>query len=176
MGTVAAGVRETMAAIGMLGNRSAMRTPVDDFPELGVGTSSTHDQVTVAGLLTGSDVDELVRIGKDADFTQMNSTRRGLAELAHIDPDKPGDQITETDIHDAVLARYQLLSTAPSRVVVVSLDDAAMAKERPNMPGTVGVYPNWRWALPQPVEQVMTSKLAAELAAEMNETRQLRQG
>ncbi|MCL1840963.1 MAG: 4-alpha-glucanotransferase, partial [Propionibacteriaceae bacterium] len=156
MGTVAAGVRETMAAIGMLGNRSAMRTQVDDFPELGVGTSSTHDQVTVAGLLTGSDVDELVRIGKDADFTQMNSTRRGLAELAHIDPDKPVDQITDADIHDAVLARYQLLSTAPSRVVVVSLDDAAMAKERPNMPGTVGVYPNWRWALPDPVEQVMT--------------------
>jgi len=171
MGTVAAGVRETMAAIGMLGNRSAMRTNVDDFPELGVGTSSTHDQVTVAGLLTGADVDELNRIGKDADFTQIANTRRGLAELAQIDPDKPADAITDRDVHDAVLARYHLLSHAPSRVVVVGLDDAAMVRERPNMPGTVDVYPNWRLALPRPVEDVMTSPLAHDLVRLMNEAR-----
>jgi len=170
MGTVAAGVRETMAAIGMLGNRSAMRTNVDDFPELGVGTSSTHDQVTVAGLLTGADVDELNRIGKDADFTQIANTRRGLAELAQIDPEKPGADITVDDIHNAVLARYQMLAHAPSRVVVVSLEDAAMVRERPNMPGTVGVYPNWRLALPQPVDDVMGSPLAKALVALMEES------
>ena len=171
MGTVAAGVRETMAAIGMLGNRSAMRTSVEDFPELGVGTSSTHDQVTVAGLLTGADVDELTRIGKDADFTQIANTRRGLAELAQIDPDKPVSEITEQDIHDAVVARYQRLAQAPSRVVVVSLDDAAMVCERPNMPGTVDVYPNWKIALPRPVEDIMASPLANDLVALMNEAR-----
>ena len=171
MGTVAAGVRETMAAIGMLGNRSAMRTSVQDFPEIGVGASSTHDQVTVAGLLTGSDVDELNRIGKDADFTQIANTRRGLAELAQIDPDKPVDEITQRDVHDAVVARYKMLADAPSRVVVVSLDDAAMVRERPNMPGTVGVYPNWCLALPSPVDDVMTSPLAQDLVRLMNGAR-----
>ncbi|MCL2490564.1 MAG: 4-alpha-glucanotransferase, partial [Propionibacteriaceae bacterium] len=163
MGTVAAGVRETMAAIGMLGNRSAMRTNINDFPELGVGTSSTHDQVTVAGLLTGADVDELNRIGKDADFTQIANTRRGLAELAQIDPDKPGADITPDDIHDAVVARYQMLAHAPSRIVVVGLEDAAMVRERPNMPGTVDVYPNWCLALPEPVDKVMASSLSVDL-------------
>ena len=167
MGTVAAGVRETMAAIGMLGNRSAMRTSISDFPELGVGTSSTHDQVTVAGLLTGADVDELNRIGKDADFTQIANTRRGLAELAQIDPDKPATDITPDDIHDAVVARYQMLAHAPSRIVVVSLEDAAMVRERPNMPGTVDVYPNWCLALPDPVDKVMASSLSADLVTLM---------
>ena len=171
MGTVAGGVRETMAAIGMLGNRTAMRTSVTDFPELGVGTSSTHDQVTVAGLLTGADVDELNRIGKDADFTQIANTRRGLAELARVDPDKPASEITEQDVHDAVIARYQLLSNAPSRVILVSLDDAAMVRERPNMPGTVGVYPNWCLALPRPVDEVMDSTLATDLVTLMNDAR-----
>ena len=171
MGTVAAGVRETMAAIGMLGNRSAMRTNVDDFPELGVGTSSTHDQVTVAGLLTGADVDELNRIGKDADFGQIANTRRGLAELAQIDPDKPASDITESDIHNAVIARYQMLAQAPSRVIVVSLDDAAMVRERPNMPGTVGIYPNWCLALPCPVDEAMSSVLANDLVDLMNGAR-----
>lgn len=167
MGTVATGVRETMAAIGMLGNRSAMRSGIEAFPELGVGTSSTHDQVTVAGLLTGADVDELNRIGKDADFTQIANTRRGLAELAGIDPDKPRDEIVDEDIHEAVVARYQMLAHAASRVIVVSLDDAAMVRERPNMPGTVGVYPNWKLALPSPIDQVMASPLAADLVSLM---------
>jgi len=171
MGTVAEGVRETMAAIGMLGNRSAMRTGVTDFPELAVGTSSTHDQVTVAGLLTGADVDELNRIGKDADFTQIANTRRGLAELAQVDPDKPTSEITPDDVHDAVIARYGILAQAPSRVILVSLDDAAMVRERPNMPGTVGVYPNWCLALPRPADEVMDSKLAVDLVSLMNEAR-----
>ena len=171
MGTVAEGVRETMESIGMLGNRSAMRTSVSEFPRLGVGTSSTHDQVTVAGLLTGSDVDDLNRIGKDADFGQIARTRRGLAELAHIDPDKPLSSITIEDVHDAVIERYRLLSSAQSIMVVVSLDDAAMVKERPNMPGTVGIYPNWRLSLPRPVDDIMDSPMSRDLVALMNETR-----
>ena len=59
MGTVAPGMRETMHGIGMLSNCSAVRTPIADFPELALGTSSTHDQVTIAGLLTGADAAEL---------------------------------------------------------------------------------------------------------------------
>ncbi|MDR0436560.1 MAG: 4-alpha-glucanotransferase [Propionibacteriaceae bacterium] len=171
MGTVAAGVRETMAIIGLLGNRSAMRTPVSDFPELGVGTSSTHDQVTVAGLITGSDVDDLHRIGKGADFTQIANTRRGLAELARIDPEKPVADITDDDIHAAVVARYRLLAAAPSRVVLVTLEDAAMVRERPNMPGTTGVYPNWCLALPRRVDEVMRSPLARALVEVMGTRR-----
>ncbi|MCL2783793.1 MAG: 4-alpha-glucanotransferase, partial [Propionibacteriaceae bacterium] len=130
-----------------------------------------HDQVTVAGLLTGTDVDELNRIGKDADFMQIANTRRGLAELARIDPDKPTCTISEQDVHNAVVARYQMLAHAASRVIVVTLDDAAMVCERPNMPGTVDVYPNWRLALPRPVDEVMASSLAGDLVALMNEAR-----
>jgi 4-alpha-glucanotransferase len=171
MGTVAAGVRETMSVIGLLGNRSAMRTAVPDFPELGVGTSSTHDQVTVAGLITGADVDDLNLVGKGAGLLQLTNSRRGLAELARIDPDKPTSAITDEDIHAAVIARYRMLASAPSRVVLVTLEDAAMVRERPNMPGTVGTYPNWCLALPRRVDDVMRSQLARDLVAVLNETR-----
>lgn len=171
MGTVAEGVRETMASIGMLGNRSGMRTPISEFPVLGVGTSSTHDQVTVAGLLTGSDVHDLRRIGKNADWTQIAHTRRSLAEMAHIDPDRPEDSMTESDVKAAVMSRYRLLSDAGSVMVVVNIDDAAMVPERPNMPGTVTTYPNWRFALPRPVDDIMTSELAEDLVRLMHEDR-----
>ncbi len=90
----------------MLGNRSGMRTPISEFPVLGVGTSSTHDQVTVAGLLTGSDVRDLKRIGKNADFAQVEQTRRAMAEMAHIDPNRPVDSMTASDVKAAVMSRY----------------------------------------------------------------------
>ena len=171
MGTVAEGVRETMESIGMLGNRSGMRTPIAEFPLLGVGTSSTHDQVSIAGLLTGSDVADLKRIGKNADWAQVNRVRRAAAELAHINPDRDPATLTERDIRAAVLARYRMLSDAPSVMVVVNIDDAAMVAERPNMPGTVDTYPNWRIALPRPVDDIMTSDLATDLVHLMHEDR-----
>ncbi|WP_316669750.1 4-alpha-glucanotransferase [uncultured Propionibacterium sp.] len=171
MGTVPPGVRESMADIGMLANRSAMRADTDDFPELGIGTSSTHDQVTVAGLITGSDVEDLRRIGKNADWDQIERTRRSLAEEAGIDPGKPGGRISDREIHDAILARYRRLGNAPSRVVLAVLNDAAMVRERPNMPGTVGVYPNWRLALPEPVGRVMRSPMAHDLVQLLSENR-----
>lgn len=171
MGTVAEGVRETMESIGMLGNRSGMRTPIAEFPVLGVGTSSTHDQVSVAGLLTGSDVRDLKRIGKNADWSQVERTRRELAEMAHIDPDRPVSSMSEADVKAAVISRYRLLSDADSVMVVVNIDDAAMVAERPNMPGTVDTYPNWRIALPRPVDDIMTSELAEDLVKLMHEDR-----
>lgn len=171
MGTVAAGVRETMDEIDMLGNRSAMRTPTHEFPVKSMGVSSTHDQVTIAGLLTGHDVAELRRVGKDADFEQVERVRRALCELAHIDPDKPLDEITDEDIHRAVLERYRMVSHAPSVVVLATLDDAAGVPERPNMPGIVDGYPNWRIALPQPVEYLLEEPLATDLVAVLAEDR-----
>ncbi len=171
MGTVAAGVRETMADIGMLGNRSGMRTPIDDFPLLGIGTSSTHDQVSVAGLLTGSDVADLKRIGKNADWAQTEHTRRTLAELAHIDPEREPAAMTTADVKSAVTARYRMLSHADSIIIVVNIDDAAMVAERPNMPGTVDSYPNWRIALPGFVDDIITSPLADDLVQLMHESR-----
>lgn len=160
MGTVAAGVRETMTSIGMLGNRSAMRTSPHDFPECSLGASATHDQVTVAGLLSGSDADDLLRIGKEADFEHIRRNRRALAELAHLDPDAP---VGRPEIEAGVLAQYKRVSSAASRIVVASLDDAAGVRERPNMPGTVNQYPNWRIALPEPIEDVLAAPLAREL-------------
>ena len=171
MGTVPAGVRESMTDIGMLANRSAMRVDTDDFPELAIGTSSTHDQVTVAGLITGSDVEDLRRIGKSADWDQIERTRRELAVDAGVDPGKPGRRIGEQEIHDAIMARYRRLGSAPSRVVLAVLDDAAMVRDRPNMPGTVGVYPNWRLALPEPVDRTMRSPMARDLVQLLSENR-----
>ncbi|MFZ2624097.1 MAG: 4-alpha-glucanotransferase [Propionibacterium sp.] len=171
MGTVPSGVRRSMRDIGMLANRSAARVPPADFPVLCVGTSSTHDQATLAGLLTGFDAEQLRMIGKRTDWHAVDQTRRAVAELAGIDPDKPPEQVTRDEISRAVLARHQALADSPSRIVLVSLEDAALVRARPNIPGTVGSYPNWCIALPESVDEILTGLLAGELASTLRERR-----
>ena len=161
MGTVADGVRETMAEQGMLGYRAALRLPVDQFPEAAMGASSTHDQATVAGTLTGSDVEDLRRIGKAANFVQLDGVRRELAAAAGVDPDGP---IGPDEVARAVRAQYARLSACAARVVLASLDDAGAVAERPNMPGTVTTWPNWCLGLPRPVEDLLAEPLAREVA------------
>lgn len=161
MGTVADGVRETMAEYGMLGYRAALRLPVDQFPEDVMGASSTHDQATVAGTLTGSDNDDLRRIGKNADFEALERVRRELADFAGVDLDAP---IGRAEVEKAVVAQYTRLSQSRARVVLASLDDAGGVAERPNMPGTVTEWPNWCIALPQPVDELLAEPLARRVA------------
>ncbi|GAA2724180.1 4-alpha-glucanotransferase [Cellulomonas aerilata] len=161
MGTVADGVRETMAEQGMLGYRAALRLPVDQFPEAVMGASSTHDQATVAGTLTGSDMEDLRRIGKAADFTQLAGVRQELATAAGVDLTQP---VGADEVARAVRAQYGRLSECAARVVLASLDDAGAVAERPNMPGTVTTWPNWCLSLPVPVEDLLESPLAREVA------------
>jgi 4-alpha-glucanotransferase len=162
MGTVADGVRETMAEQGMLGYRAALRLPVDQFPEGVMGASSTHDQATIAGTLTGSDVEDLRRIGKAADFAQLAGVRQELATAAGVDLSQP---IGPDEVARAVRAQYSRLSNCAARVVLASLDDAGAVAERPNMPGTVTAWPNWCLSLPRPVEDLLDEPLARDVAA-----------
>ncbi len=164
MGTVADGVRETMADQGMLGYRAALRLPVDQFPEAAMGASSTHDQATVAGTLTGSDMDDLRRIGKAANF----GAARGRPPRARRPP--PASTSTRPSVRSrssaAVRAQYARLSACAARVVLASLDDAGAVAERPNMPGTVTTWPNWCLGLPLPVEDLLAAPLAREVAGD----------
>jgi 4-alpha-glucanotransferase len=160
IGTVAEGVRETMASIGMLGYCTETGARSAGNPEGTVGATGTHDQATIAGTLTGSDQREMVRMGKAFDAAEIERTRDELCQQAGIDPSQ---SIGPDGIRAAVLAQYQALAGCPSRVVLATLDDAAGVAERPNMPGTVDEYPNWRISLPAPVEEVLAAPLAQEV-------------
>jgi 4-alpha-glucanotransferase len=48
------------------------------------------------------------------------------------------------------------LATSGSRLVSVTLDDGLGVEERPNIPGTIDERPNWRIALPSPLEVILT--------------------
>jgi 4-alpha-glucanotransferase len=65
---------------------------------------------------------------------------------------------------DVIEKAYRLLARAPSRLVALTLEDVAGARERPNRPGTTAPS-NWSRRLPLTLEQLRRSRRARVLAS-----------
>lgn len=133
-------------------------TPTSRWADAAMAAVTTHDLPTVAGVVTGSDLQAQRRLGMQPN----EESSAGL--LAKIDACAGAD----AGPLEATLAVYRDLAQAPCALLTVSLDDALAVEERPNMPGTVDEWPNWRLALPQPLEQIRTAELPARIAGTMN--------
>src|SRR5689334_490410 len=158
LGTVEEGVRERLAACGILSYRVAWfeERPPAHYPELAMAAVETHDLPTIGGLWTGADVAELRRLGLVDSDTALDFTRERLAQLAAL-----GDSAAVVDVIEATHAR---LAEAPSLLVTATLDDALAVTERPNVPGTSFERPNWSLALPQPLEALESAPLPQRIA------------
>ena len=63
---------------------------------------------------------------------------------------------------------YEDLAEAPCSLLAVSLEDVLQVRERPNMPGTTDEWPNWRRALPVPLETVEQLELPRSVASRLS--------
>lgn len=158
LGTVEGGVREELAVQRMLSYRLMYFEPAHprDFPEMALSGVTTHDLATVAGLWTGSDVASARAAGIETNEPGMHALRDKIAREAHIPAQAPPEV--------AIEKTYAALASAPSRVILATLDDALAVVERPNMPGTTTAWPNWSLALPLPLEEIEEQELPRRLA------------
>jgi 4-alpha-glucanotransferase len=113
-----------------------------------VAAIGTHDLPTVAGIWTRTDPEPRLHYLRDK---AMQLT--GLPEQANP--------------VDVAVALYGKLARGATRIVLASLEDALGVPERPNMPGTVHEFPNWRLALPSNLEQIVTSEGVWRIVREM---------
>ncbi|MET9831415.1 4-alpha-glucanotransferase [Streptomyces sp. NPDC006385] len=154
LGTVERGVREQLAARGVLG------TSVQRFEYLGgsegrqgplppeqwrtncLATLTTHDLPTTAAWLSGEHVDLRARLGlltrpEPKEKAEAAAERDGwLAELRRLGllPDADGE----------IVALHRFLTRTPSTLLGVWLPDATGDRRPQNLPGTADVHPNWR--------------------------------
>lgn len=158
LGTVGPGVREAMADRAILSYRVLWfedGSP-DDWPDQSMAAVTTHDLPTVAGLWTGADLAEQQRhlpgrteqLERSRDLLLQRLRSAGLA--------------SSSTPEQAVLAAHRLLATAPSTLVCATLEDAALAEQRPNLPG-VSNRPNWCLPLPLTIEEIVESATARSL-------------
>ncbi|WP_228942824.1 4-alpha-glucanotransferase [Nocardioides sp. Leaf374] len=151
LGTVEPGVREALAERDVLTYRVLWFEDEEPatWPTSALATVTTHDLPTVAGLWTGSDVEDQLA-SSDMDPAAVRAGREELRErlLRHdaLAPDDGPDR--------AVAAAYERLAQAPCLMLSLSLEDALGEERRPNVPGTTE-RPNWCLPLPLAVEDLV---------------------
>lgn len=130
LGTVEAGVPETLRANGILG--SAVLWFEDgrpaDYPVDAFASVTTHDLPTARGVWTD-----------DARGAEQATVLRLLREEGLVGEDPSVDEL--------VVAMHAFVARTPSLLVAVALGDAVGDPRQPNMPGTTDEYPNWRLPL-----------------------------
>jgi 4-alpha-glucanotransferase len=157
LGTVEEGVRERLAAHAILSYKVVWFEPEPPvrFPRLALAAVTTHDLPTIAGLWTGVDVEQLRAAGVEPNERGLADMRARLGAMIDLGPDAPVPRVVE--------ATHELLAEAPSAVVTVTLEDALLVSERPNIPGTT-VPTNWSLALPKPLEEIEADPVALRVA------------
>ena len=150
LGLVEAVVRRHLRRIGSLSYRllwfetAAFR----QWPLDAAASVTTHDLPTVAGIWTRADPEQRLHHLRD----------RLVATTGLADDSSPVD---------VAVAAYSALASCRSRIVLATLDDALGVEERPNIPGTTSERPNWRLALPQPLEEIARADGVLRIAAAM---------
>jgi 4-alpha-glucanotransferase len=118
------------------------------WPHDAVAAVGTHDLPTVAGIWTRSEPEH-----------RLHHLREKLVGMTHLPDDTPPV--------DVAVAVYRRLARGRTRMVLVSMEDALGVHERPNVPGTIDEFPNWRLALPASLEEIEQAEGIVRIAGEM---------
>jgi 4-alpha-glucanotransferase len=158
LGTVEEDTRRALAARSILSYRLLWfeRTAPRQYPEQALAAITTHDLPTVAGLWTDSDLEVQHELGLSPNEAGTREIKARVRRMTRSDGATPAREI--------VARVHESLAKAPCRILTATLDDAMAVEERPNMPATNDEWPNWRLALPQPIEALKTNRLAARIA------------
>jgi 4-alpha-glucanotransferase len=106
---------------------------------------------------TGADLEDQRTAGMSPNVEGERAVRDRLRQATGAADGAP--------VEEVVVGAYRALASAPSQVLIATLEDAAGVAQRPNMPGTVDEWPNWSIPLPAPVEDVLDGEQAAAIAA-----------
>jgi 4-alpha-glucanotransferase len=158
LGTVEDEAREQLSQKKILSYRLLWFEKVapSKFPERALAAATTHDLPTIAGLWSGHDLDAQKRLGLSPNEEGTREIRERIKHLTRSAETTPIDEV--------IVRVHEALGRAPSRIVTATLDDAMGVEERPNMPATTDEWPNWRLALPEPIESLTRSTRAQRIA------------
>ncbi|MDP1820100.1 MAG: 4-alpha-glucanotransferase [Acidimicrobiales bacterium] len=162
LGTVPDAIKAASEDRGLLGYRvmSLDADPPSTFPERAAAALTTHDLPTIVGLVSGSDLAEQERLGLEPNRAGVEEAVARLLAWTGLTADD--------DPAELVVRLHELLAASPAMLVAATLDDLALVAERPNMPGTIDEWPNWRIALPVALEDLLASDVAGRVAAALS--------
>lgn len=155
LGNIPDGLQKALAASGILGCRLTIfeqigrKTPrfrsPRRWPPATLGSFSSHDLPTWEGWRQGAEIAARTDRGLMDPEVGAAALAHRKAETAALDRATAKASDTDPASQDAMHAH---LAQAASRVVAVQIENILDMQDQPNLPGTVGEYPNWRQRLP----------------------------
>ena len=173
LGTVPDAVRDALHPMNVLSTRllyferqeNGRLQPPQAYPENAAAAVTTHDLPTLAGFWQGLDIDLRAQLHLFPDdemrnqqvVTRSEDRAQLLVALEGEGVLPPGSGMQPVAFPEMTVelaaAVYTYLARAPSRLLLVQLEDGFGVREQPNLPGTVEpAYPNWRLKMPLNLE------------------------
>jgi (1->4)-alpha-D-glucan 1-alpha-D-glucosylmutase len=174
LGTVPDEAREALAPMGVLSTRllyferreSGQLQPPQAYPVNAAAAVTTHDLPTLAGFWQGLDIDlrDQLHLFPDAAVRNHQAVARSeeraqllvaLEGEGMLPPGSGLQPVAFPEMTPALAAAvYTYLARAPSRLLLVQMEDGFGVREQPNLPGaTEDIYPCWRLKLPLDLEE-----------------------
>jgi 4-alpha-glucanotransferase len=160
LGTVEPRICDQLAAANVLSYRLFWFESGGDpsrYPERALTAITTHDLPTIAGVWSGSDLEAQRRLGLNPNADGMRQMRDRLVRTTRSNE--------RTPVREVIRRTYALLARAPSVVVTATLEDATATEARPNMPGTIAEWPNWKQPLAKGLEALSRDPQTVAIAA-----------
>ncbi|MBE7377106.1 4-alpha-glucanotransferase [Pseudomonas lopnurensis] len=188
LGTVPEGLRDKLAARGVLGMRvllferdgAANFLPAAHWSRHALATTTTHDIPTVSGWWQGHDIDWRIRVGQVTEqaraeqFEERERERAGLNRALRETSGEPGDAPLAPAA--AVDASIRFIGQTPAPLVLLPVEDALGLDEQTNMPGIVEKHPNWRRRYPGDSATLLDSPVCSQRLKCLAEARRTTRG
>lgn len=179
LGTAPPGIGHAFAERAMLGMRVLwFERAADhgfigaqDYPELSVALTGTHDTATVAGWWRGRDLDWAERLGRlpaEVDRATAEDIRawdRGLLWSTIGQGERPAPD-DPAPVVEAALAH---VARSPALLAVAPMEDLLAETEQQNLPGTTSEHPNWRRRLAAPLDTLLDDPDVMRRTAALND-------
>jgi 4-alpha-glucanotransferase len=164
LGTVPENFRETLADWGIWSYQVMLFERTGDgafaapqrYRENALVSFATHDLPTFAGWQASHDL--AVKRALHMDPGESDTERTRALNLLHEALRREGIEAAGF----AGVASY--LAQAPSRLLVVSMEDLLGVRDQVNLPGTTDQHPNWRQALPITLEELRKHEALSAIA------------
>jgi 4-alpha-glucanotransferase len=164
LGTVPEGLRDALAQWGIWRYHVLMFERQSDgafvapehYVRNALVTNTTHDLPTFSAWCRGTDIELRRNLGLDPGETEEHRRAAHAALAGALEHDGIGTL--------NFLSVVQFMNAAPSRLLMISIEDVLGLVEQTNLPGTTNEHPNWRRRLPVGLERLADVASLREIA------------
>jgi (1->4)-alpha-D-glucan 1-alpha-D-glucosylmutase len=127
-----------------------------EYPRNALVSIATHDLPPLIGFIEGVDIENRKRLGFYPDEARYQQALREREQERHNlrAVIEAAGFSTGEDVVSIVAAAYGFLARTPCALLIVQMEDLALEREQPNVPGTGDDQPNWRRKLSRSLDEI----------------------